>query len=173
MPNCSSLAGPEVPEKFWVVLGGVGSKWLPCLTSTKLLLGCFELSWVTLGFDNIFNKNLIWKKSIFEKTFFLAFFFQNVLYHSVIWQMQCYKWNVTLWQPHCEMQCQKGIWQEQYDVTNAMWHMTFNFDKRGSSKSSWPCWKWCVTVLGKVITILRVVVDHSTDQSGDGVWPYL
>ena len=49
MPNFSSLAGLEVTEKF--VCGGVvgwggvlGSKWLLCLTSTKLLLSCFELS---------------------------------------------------------------------------------------------------------------------------------
>ena len=49
MPNFSSLAGLEVPENF-VVLGGRGwwvpSKWLLCLTSTKLLLSCFECSYV-------------------------------------------------------------------------------------------------------------------------------
>ena len=44
MPNFSSLAGLEVTEKFVGGGGGVGSKWLLCLTSTKLLLSCFELS---------------------------------------------------------------------------------------------------------------------------------
>ena len=50
MPNFSSLAGLEVTEKFVCGWGGVvvvvGSKWLLCLTSTKLLLSCFELRWV-------------------------------------------------------------------------------------------------------------------------------
>ena len=45
VPNLSSLAGLEVTEKF--VCGGVeGSKWLLSLTSTKLRLSCFELSYV-------------------------------------------------------------------------------------------------------------------------------
>ena len=47
--NFSSLAGLEVPEKFmvgWVVWGGVGSKWVLCLTQRS----CFwvALSWVEL-----------------------------------------------------------------------------------------------------------------------------
>ena len=49
MPDFNSLAGLEVTEKFvcgWVVV--VGSKWLLCLTSTKMLLSCFELSSVEL-----------------------------------------------------------------------------------------------------------------------------
>ena len=47
MPNFSSQAGVEVPEKFVVVVGCVvGNTWLLCLTSTKLLLSCFELSYV-------------------------------------------------------------------------------------------------------------------------------
>ena len=43
MPNFSSLAGLEVPEKFVVVVGWVehvGTMSNP----TKLLLSCFELS---------------------------------------------------------------------------------------------------------------------------------
>ena len=35
-------------RKVW---GGVGFKWLLCLISTKLLLSCFELSWVELRWD--------------------------------------------------------------------------------------------------------------------------
>ena len=62
VPNFNSLAGLEVPEKFvWVVV--VGSKWLLCLTSTKLLLSFFEVSGVELRwvlaisqlFDNIIS----------------------------------------------------------------------------------------------------------------------
>ena len=54
MQNFSFLAVLKVTEKF-VGGGGVGlgSKWLLCLTSTKLLLSFFELSQVTLGFDKI------------------------------------------------------------------------------------------------------------------------
>ena len=52
MPNFSSLAGLEVPEKFMVV-GGFQVSTMS--NPTNLLLSCFswvELSWVTLGFDN-------------------------------------------------------------------------------------------------------------------------
>ena len=47
MPNFSSLAGLEVPEKFMVVggVGGVGFKWVLCLTQRS----CFELLWVELS----------------------------------------------------------------------------------------------------------------------------
>ena len=50
MPNFSSLAGLEVPEKFGVGWGGVGGVgWGGFQVSTmsnptKLLLSCFELS---------------------------------------------------------------------------------------------------------------------------------
>ena len=50
MPNFSSLAGLEVPEKFmvgWGGVGGVGSGGFQVSTMsnpTKLLLSCFELS---------------------------------------------------------------------------------------------------------------------------------
>ena len=44
MPNFSSLAGLEVPEKFGVV-GGVGGFQVSTMSNpTKLLLSCFELS---------------------------------------------------------------------------------------------------------------------------------
>ena len=53
MPNFSSLAGLEVPEKFgvgwcgWV--GGVGSKWVLCLTQRSCFwVALVELSWVEL-----------------------------------------------------------------------------------------------------------------------------
>ena len=48
MPNFSFLVGLEVTEKF--VCGVVGSNWLLCLTSTKLLLSCFALSSVPLSY---------------------------------------------------------------------------------------------------------------------------
>ena len=38
MPNLSSLANLEVTEKFVVGGGGVGSKWLLCLTPTLVAL---------------------------------------------------------------------------------------------------------------------------------------
>ena len=48
MPNFSSLAGLEVPEKFGVVWGGwrgVGGFQVSTMSNpTKLLLSCFELS---------------------------------------------------------------------------------------------------------------------------------
>ena len=42
MPNFSSLAGLEVPEKF--VVGWVGEHVGTVSNPTKLLLSCFELS---------------------------------------------------------------------------------------------------------------------------------
>ena len=65
VPNLSSLAGLEVPEKFVVVgWGGVGWGWVLVVVEhvatvsnpTKLLLICFALSSVELGFDNF-----LWK----------------------------------------------------------------------------------------------------------------
>ena len=45
MPNFSSLAGLEVPEKFMVVGGGWGGFQVSTMSNpTKLLLSCFELS---------------------------------------------------------------------------------------------------------------------------------
>ena len=44
MPNFSSLAGLEVPEKFGVVVGGGGFQVSTMSNPTKLLLSCFELS---------------------------------------------------------------------------------------------------------------------------------
>ena len=47
MPNISSLAGLEVPEKFVVVVGwwwGGGEHVGTVSNPTKLLLSCFELS---------------------------------------------------------------------------------------------------------------------------------
>ena len=47
MPNFSSLAGLEVPEKFMVVggVGGVGGFQVSTMSNpTKLLLSCIELS---------------------------------------------------------------------------------------------------------------------------------
>ena len=55
MPNFSSLAGLEVPEKF---VGGVGGGFQVSTMSnpTKLLLSCFELSWVLkIIFDTILH----------------------------------------------------------------------------------------------------------------------
>ena len=44
MPNFSSLAGLEVPEKFMVV-GGVGGFQVSTMSNpTKLLLSCIELN---------------------------------------------------------------------------------------------------------------------------------
>ena len=43
MPNFSSLAGLEVPEKFVVGWGG-GEHVVTVSNPTKLLLSCFELS---------------------------------------------------------------------------------------------------------------------------------
>ena len=44
MPNFSSLAGLEVPEKFGVVGWGGGFQVTTMSNPTKLLLSCFELS---------------------------------------------------------------------------------------------------------------------------------
>ena len=45
MPNFSSLAGLEVPEKFVVVVGWGGVEHVGTVSNpTKLLLSCFELS---------------------------------------------------------------------------------------------------------------------------------
>ena len=58
MPNFSSLAGLEVPEKFVCGVVVVGSWRLLCLTSTKLLSSCFELRWVlTIGHPLGFSEN--------------------------------------------------------------------------------------------------------------------
>ena len=44
MPNFSSLAGLEVPEKFGVGGGWCGFQVSTMSNPTKLLLSCFELS---------------------------------------------------------------------------------------------------------------------------------
>ena len=45
MPNFSSLAGLEVPEKFMVGWGGWGGFQVATMSNpTKLLLSCIELS---------------------------------------------------------------------------------------------------------------------------------
>ena len=44
MPNFSSLAGLEVPEKFGVVVAWGGFQVSTMSNPTKLLLSCFELS---------------------------------------------------------------------------------------------------------------------------------
>ena len=54
MPNFSSLAGLEVPEKFGVGWGGVvwgGFQVITMSNPTKLLLSCFELS--SVGFRQL------------------------------------------------------------------------------------------------------------------------
>ena len=80
MPNFCSLACLEVARKFVggvVGRGGmVGSKWLPCLTSTKLLLSCFELSYV--GFGQYSIHTYIYSKSWF-KIFSLTLFEMPIL----------------------------------------------------------------------------------------------
>ena len=62
MPNFSSLAGLEVPEKFGV--GGVGGFQVSTVSNpTKLLLSCFELSlielrWVLTIMSNIWDEQI-------------------------------------------------------------------------------------------------------------------
>ena len=68
VPNFSSLAGLEVAEKLGGVVGGgggVGSRWLLCLTSTLVTFCCFELScW---GFRNVPNLNYLTKSKFIRK----------------------------------------------------------------------------------------------------------
>ena len=70
MPNFSSLAGLEVPEKFGVVGWGGGFQVSTMSNPTKLLLSCFELSSVELR----------WVLTIWF-LFCIAYFANLYLYH--------------------------------------------------------------------------------------------
>ena len=89
-PNFSSLAGLEVAEKF-VVVG-----WLLCLSPTLVALELLwvELSYITLGFDNIYmvkwspekTKLSLWE-GLNEAPYFLNSYFLRIwaLWFLKIW----------------------------------------------------------------------------------------
>ena len=95
MTRCAKYQLLDWSRSGWKDWGGVlGSKWLLCLTSTKLLLSCLELSWVELR-NNILPAEL-WFQKQGNTTVFTIFSLRTYALNSLQIKIIKNSWKISM-----------------------------------------------------------------------------